>query len=119
MTGAEDFIPQAAPADVADWLAANSGAQPPVLLDVREPAECAAASLAIPGVDLLQWPMHTIPQRLAELDPTRPIAVLCHAGERSLIVARFLAQNGFERVVNIAGGIDAWSLQVDPSVPRY
>ena len=119
MTGPHGPIGQVAPADLADWIAANSGAQAPLLLDVREPAECAAASIAPPGVELLQWPMRTIPERLAELDRARPIAVLCHSGERSLYVARFLMSNGFERVVNVAGGIDAWSLEVDPDVPRY
>jgi rhodanese-related sulfurtransferase len=45
--------------------------------------------------------------------------VLCHHGGRSMQVAMFLAQHGFERVANVAGGIDAWSRDVDPSVPRY
>lgn len=63
--------------------------------------------------------MGEIPARLAELDPTRPIACLCHHGVRSLRVANFLAQNGFERLANITGGIDAWSIEADPTVPRY
>jgi len=67
----------------------------------------------------VQLSMNEIPARLAELDPQRPIACLCHHGARSQRVAQFLLQNGFENVVNIAGGIDAWSLQRDPAVPRY
>jgi rhodanese-related sulfurtransferase len=63
--------------------------------------------------------MGEIPARLQELDPGRPVACLCHHGARSMRVAMFLAQNGFSRVANVAGGIDAWSLQRDPSVPRY
>ena len=63
--------------------------------------------------------MGQLPQRLAELDPQRPIACLCHHGTRSQRVALFLAANGFSRVANIAGGIDAWSAEVDGSVPRY
>jgi rhodanese-related sulfurtransferase len=63
--------------------------------------------------------MHTIPARLAELDRARPIAVLCHHGGRSMQVALFLQQQGFDRLANMAGGIDAWALQLDPSVPRY
>jgi rhodanese-related sulfurtransferase len=59
------------------------------------------------------------PQRLAELDPSQPLACLCHHGMRSLQVANYLAQNGFAHVVNLQGGIDAWSHEVDPSVPRY
>ena len=63
--------------------------------------------------------MNTIPARLAELDAGRPVACLCHHGGRSQRVAMFLAQQGFANVANIAGGIDAWSQERDPSVPRY
>jgi rhodanese-related sulfurtransferase len=63
--------------------------------------------------------MHTIPARLDELDRDRPIACLCHHGARSMQVAAFLAQQGFAHVANIAGGIDAWSAQVDATVPMY
>ena len=63
--------------------------------------------------------MQTIPARLADLKRDQPIAVLCHHGGRSMQVAMFLQQQGFTRLVNVAGGIDAWSRQVDPSVPRY
>jgi rhodanese-related sulfurtransferase len=69
-------------------------------------------------LDLLHMPMQTIPARLHELDKTRPIACLCHHGGRSMQVASFLMQHGFE-VVNVAGGIHAWSAQVDPSIPVY
>jgi rhodanese-related sulfurtransferase len=63
--------------------------------------------------------MNEIPQRLSELDPQRPVACLCHHGARSQRVAMFLASNGFDQVANIAGGIDAWTTEVDSSVPRY
>ena len=63
--------------------------------------------------------MHTVPPRLHELDPQRPVAVLCHHGGRSMQVAMFLARHGFARVANVAGGIDAWALQLDPTLPRY
>ena len=86
---------------------------------MREPVEWSVASVRAAGVELLQMPMRSIPPRLHELDPARPVAVLCHHGGRSQQVALFLAQHGFARVANVAGGIDAWSLQVDPSVPRY
>ena len=74
--------------------------------------------------DLADWmaqgtPMHTIPARCAELDPSRPVAVLCHHGGRSMQVALYLSQCGFARVANIAGGIDAWAQQLDPTLPRY
>lgn len=114
------MIEQVSPRDLPGWLqAAADGGQPPLLLDVREPAEWAAASVRADDAELLQLPMHLIPARLHELDPERPVAVLCHHGGRSMQVAMFLAQRGFERVANVAGGIDAWSLQVDPTVPRY
>jgi rhodanese-related sulfurtransferase len=57
--------------------------------------------------------------RLTELDPSRPLACLCHHGARSLRVAAFLEQQGFAQLANITGGIDAWSREHDASVPRY
>ena len=86
-----------------------------VLLDVREPEELMLARL--PGA--LHIPMGEVPGRLHELDPDTEIVVVCHHGIRSASVAQFLAQRDFARVVNLAGGIDAWSAAVDPSVPRY
>jgi rhodanese-related sulfurtransferase len=71
------------------------------------------------GFKLLTIPMRDVPARLAELNPDQPIACLCHHGMRSQQVANFLVQNGFDEVVNLQGGIDAWSREVDPSVPRY
>ncbi|MBN1238714.1 MAG: sulfurtransferase [Gammaproteobacteria bacterium] len=86
-----------------------------VLLDVREPAELEVSSLQ--GV----WhiPMMQIPNRLEELPRDKPVVVMCHAGGRSRRVAEFLTGNGFEDVFNLQGGIDAWSREIDPSVPRY
>ncbi len=86
-----------------------------VVLDVREPHELAVA--ALDGV--LHIPMAQIPQRLAELPRDREIVVLCHSGVRSERVTAFLRASGFERAVNLAGGIDAWSREIDPAVPRY
>ena len=71
------------------------------------------------GVELVAIPMNEIPARLAELDPARPVACLCHHGARSQRVAAFLAQQGFAEVANVAGGIDAWSATREPAVPRY
>lgn len=88
-----------------------------VLLDVREPDEFATASIE----GTLQIPMRTVPSRLADLEPHRgeQIVVHCHHGGRSARVAQWLREQGFEKVQNMAGGIEAWSQQVDPSVPRY
>ena len=104
------------PAQIAEW--ASQQEQRPVLLDVREGWEVQTASAQPEGMDLLNMPMQTIPARLHELDKNRPIACLCHHGSRSMQVASFLMQHGFE-VVNVAGGIHAWSAPVDPSIPVY
>lgn len=85
------------------------------LLDVRLPEELELA--ALPGA--LNIPLHELPDRLAELNPEAPIAVLCHHGVRSDRAARFLEYNGFADVSHLEGGIDAWSLQLDPALPRY
>jgi rhodanese-related sulfurtransferase len=82
---------------------------------VREPAEHSAASIA--GAVLI--PMREIPARLTELDRDTEIVVFCHHGSRSAMVVQFLRAQGFEKAINMAGGIDAWSIEVDPGVPRY
>jgi rhodanese-related sulfurtransferase len=88
-----------------------------LLLDCREPSEHATARID----RALLMPMKTIPSRLAELEPYRQrrIVVHCHHGGRSARVTAWLRQQGFASVQNMAGGIDAWSLEVDPTVPRY
>jgi rhodanese-related sulfurtransferase len=86
-----------------------------VLLDVREHAELEIA--AVEGARHI--PMGEIPARLAELDAQTPIVVMCHSGGRSRRVAEYLYGNGFENVFNLRGGIDAWSTEIDPQVPRY
>ena len=111
------MIDQVRPSDLDAWLSAQGGNG--VVLDVRELPELRVASLQPQGFELLAIPMHEVPARLAELDPDRPVACLCHHGARSMRVAMFLAQNGFAQVANIAGGIDAWSTERDPAVPRY
>jgi rhodanese-related sulfurtransferase len=85
------------------------------LLDVREPEELALVSLPRAA----HIPMMELPARLNELDPTRPVVVMCHSGQRSRHVAAFLLANGFEQVYNLSGGIDAWSAEIDPGLPRY
>jgi len=89
---------------------------PPLLLDVREPWEYATAH--IEGSTLI--PMNEIPARAhQELDEEAPILVLCHHGARSLSVAAWLRQQGFDKAQSVSGGIDAWSRTIDPAVPRY
>ena len=95
----------------------------PIVLDVREPWELQTASVTPDGFTLVHIPMRDIPARIAELQQAhganQPIACLCHHGMRSLQVANYLAQSGFTEVVNLQGGIDAWSQQLDQSVPKY
>ena len=112
------MIDQVRPADLAAWFA-QAGDAAPVLLDVREPSERQTASVTAEGFTQWAIPMHEIPARLNELDPQTRIACLCHHGARSQQVALFLQHHGFEQVANVAGGIDAWSLTLDPQVPRY
>ncbi len=107
------------PAQLADWIAAAPQGSRPLVLDVRESWELQTASIKPAGFELVTIPMGEIPARLAELDPARPVACLCHHGMRSLRVAGFLEHQGYEQVANITGGIDAWSAEVDPAVPRY
>jgi rhodanese-related sulfurtransferase len=102
------------PAQLKAWLD-DASRQPPVLLDVREPWEFERAR--IEGSQLV--PMGELPARLAEIGEDREVVAICHHGGRSMQVAMFLERQGFKRVHNLMGGIDAWSKTVDPSVPVY
>lgn len=113
------MIDHVRPAELAHWLDAARAHGEPLVLDVREPWELQTASVRADGFELLAIPMQTLPERIAELDPDRPIACLCHHGMRSLRVAHFLAQHGFTQLANVTGGIDAWSQERDGTVPRY
>jgi len=94
----------------------RSAGESPVLLDVREPWEYELAHLR----DSVLMPMGDIPSRAhTELDPDSHIVVLCHHGQRSLSVAMWLRNQGFDAAQSLAGGIDAWSRSIDPQVPRY
>jgi rhodanese-related sulfurtransferase len=92
-----------------------ASADPPQLLDVREAWEVETAS--IPGA--LHIPMGLVPTRLGELDKTRPVIVMCRSGRRSAQVGLLLERNGFAEVINLGGGILAWSEDIDPSIPQY
>ena len=106
------------PLELAERLRAGEAIQ---LVDVREDQELALARLPHAVVHLplsrsTEW-MASLAERL---DPQRPVAVLCHAGVRSWQFGCWLIeQHGYPEVWNIQGGIDAWSRQVDPAVPRY
>lgn len=86
------------------------------LIDVREPWEVATAGVA----DAVTMPMGDVPARAhQELDPDERLVVMCHAGVRSMNVTVWLRNQGFENVQSMRGGIDAWSREVDSTVPRY
>lgn len=99
---------------LAAWLA-DTSREPPLLLDVREPWEVEKAGL--PGITAI--PMQQIPAQINQLDRDREIVAVCHHGGRSMQVAIFLQQQGFERLSNLTGGMDAWSREIDPNIPRY
>jgi rhodanese-related sulfurtransferase len=111
-TGALSLYEDLSPAEFAGKRDADESWQ---LLDVREAWEIEIVSVP----DSIRIPMSEVPQRHAELDKDRPVAVLCHSGVRSARVAEYLASLRFTQVANIAGGIDAWSQEVDNSLPRY
>lgn len=100
------------PPELVDRLAGGERWQ---LVDVREAWERDIASI--------EWataiPMSEVHARVDELDRRRPVAVLCHSGIRSAVVAAWLRELDFDSVANVTGGIDAWSTSVDPSIPRY
>ena len=93
------------------------------LLDVREPNETAYCKIDVPATArLLSIPMREIPAHLDEIDEALgrgPLVVYCHHGVRSLAVAEWLRERQAGEISNLSGGIDAWSVEVDPGVPRY
>lgn len=100
--------------ELAQWLS-DSSKNPPFLLDVREPWEYETCH--IHQAQLM--PMSGLPLRLEELDRDVEIVCICHHGGRSMQVAHFLERNGFNRIINLTGGVHAWASQVDTSMPTY
>ena len=86
-----------------------------LVLDVREPFERRYASIE-PSIHI---PMAEIPGRLTEIPRDRDLVVYCHVGERSGLEVGYLRGLGYPSVANLDGGIDAWSVNVDPTVRRY
>jgi rhodanese-related sulfurtransferase len=85
------------------------------LVDVREPYEWAIGHLL--GARLV--PLESIPQAVGSMDRDAELVVYCHHGMRSDMAARWLREQGFARVRNLIGGIDRWSVEIDPSIRRY
>jgi adenylyltransferase/sulfurtransferase len=107
----QNGIPQLTVKELKRRIDAGEDAQ---LIDVREPYEYQIAQI---GGKLI--PQNEVPQRLAEIDRDREVIVQCRSGARSQRIAEFLKQSGYPRVVNLAGGILAWSDEIDSSVQKY
>ena len=86
-----------------------------VLVDVREPHEFAISSFP----DSVKIPLGTLPQNLNKLSTADEIVVHCKLGGRSAKAVQFLREAGFKKVRNLAGGIDRWAQEIEPSMPRY
>ena len=102
------------PAELSSWLG-DAARGKPLLLDVREPWEFETCRIG----DACLVPLRALPARLGELDPAAETVVICHHGARSMQAALFLARQGFARVHNLAGGMDAWARSIDPSMAVY
>jgi adenylyltransferase/sulfurtransferase len=111
-TQSEPTASEITPRQLADRIARGDK---PRIIDVREPHEFAIAR--IPGAELI--PLAMLGTVQSKLDPNAEIVVHCHSGVRSLWAARHLRDAGFSRVLNLTGGIDRWSDEVDPTVPKY
>ena len=101
--------------DVAEAKRIMDEGSPASLIDVREPYECAIGTIQ----GSTNIPMNTIPQHLENIPKEGPLLIYCHHGGRSMQVTHFLRQNGFENAINVGGGIDAWSVEIDSSIQRY
>lgn len=100
--------------ELAAWLA-DSTRPAPLLLDVREGWEFETCHIA----GSTPMPMNTVPARVNELDEESPIVCICHHGARSMQVAAWLEHYGFSNITNLTGGIHAWAVQVDSTMPTY
>ncbi len=100
--------------DLAEFLATN---KKPILLDVREQHELANGVLD----GIVHIPMQQIPEKIAEVSRNKDetIVVICRTGNRSSNVGQFLEQNGFTDVINLAGGMNAWAIDIDDNVKTY
>ena len=105
-------VPQITPAELKTAL---DGPIPPMLIDVREAFEIEIAAIR-PHIAI---PMGQIVERIAELDRNTELVIVCHSGMRSAQVTSYLRRQGYERVRNLAGGVDQWAREVDPAMARY
>ena len=108
------MIPQLSPSEVARWRA-DASREAPLVVDVREPWEVELCH--IDGA--LAIPLGDIERRAGELPRDRPVVMVCHHGGRSQHAATLLAAAGFTLVHNMRGGVEAWALEIDPTMKRY
>lgn len=107
-------VPEITPTELKTRLDAGDV---PVLVDVREPFEASIADL--PEHGQLRIPTGEFPQRFGELDPGTEVVVYCRSGSRSAWAAAILLSRGYERVLNLSGGVLGWRADVDPSLRAY
>jgi rhodanese-related sulfurtransferase len=100
---------------VEDLKERRDRGEAPALLDVREPHEYALADLP----DAIKVPLQTLPKSLEKIPKDRDLVVYCRSGGRSASAVQFLRQVGFEKAVNLAGGVNAWAERVDRSMRKY
>ncbi len=105
-------LPEISPQELKQRLDANESV---LLLDVREPSEYDIVHLE--GARLI--PLNTLPNHIDSLPQDQEIVVYCHHGQRSLYATAYLQQNGFTAAKNLIGGIDQWTAEIDPTLPRY
>jgi rhodanese-related sulfurtransferase len=100
------------PEDLAIW---RTEPAPPVILDVREAWELQVCAFP----DAIHMPLGELPGRERELPTDRRVVVVCHTGQRSLLATRLLRARGLRLATNLRGGVEAWALEVDPTMARY
>ena len=108
------MIPQLSAPEVARWRA-DASREAPLVVDVREPWEVELCRID----GSVSIPLGEIERRAGELPRDRPLVMVCHHGGRSQHAAALLAGAGFTHVHNLRGGVDAWALDVDPTMKRY
>ena len=108
----QNTLPEISPQELKQKLDDNESV---LLLDVREPSEYDIVHLE--GARLI--PLNTLPHHIDDLPSDQEIVVYCHHGQRSLYATAYLHQNGLTDTKNLAGGIDQWATEIDPTLPRY
>jgi adenylyltransferase/sulfurtransferase len=106
------IVPSVSAVDLKKEL---EGERPPFLLDVREEDELSISRL--PGI--VHIPLHELPFRMQEIDPSASWVVICRVGGRSAHATAFLKGNGFTNVRNFEGGMNGWAREIDPAMPQY